>query len=95
MSEDKAKVIADDIQLLGDPQNLEVRLKISKMQESGDIFDKLKQTFRKFPGSSVVFLHLIDSGRVIKTEQQFWIRPTPEAIEALETIIGKGQVTVA
>jgi DNA polymerase-3 subunit alpha len=95
MSEDKAKVIADDIQLLGDPQNLEVRLKISKMQESGDIFDKLKQTFRKFPGSSVVFLHLIDSGRVIKTEQQFWIRPTPEAIEALETIIGRGQVTVA
>ena len=95
MSEDKAKVIADDIQLLGDPQNLEVRLKISKMQESGDIFDKLKQTFRKFPGSSVVFLHLIDSRRVIKTEQQFWIRPTPEAIEALETIIGKGQVTVA
>jgi len=32
---------------------------------------------------------------VIKTEQQFWIRPTPEAIEALETIIGKGQVTIA
>ncbi|MCC5464862.1 DNA polymerase III subunit alpha [Pelosinus baikalensis] len=95
MSEDKAKVIADDIQLLGDPQNLEVRLKISKVQESGDIFEKLKQTFRKFPGSSVVFLHLIDSRRVIKTEQQFWIRPTPEAIEALETIIGKGQVTVA
>ncbi|AJQ28116.1 DNA polymerase III subunit alpha [Pelosinus fermentans] len=95
MSEDKAKVIADDIQLLGDPQNLEVRLKISKVQESGDIFEKLKQTFSKFPGSSVVFLHLIDSRRVIKTEQQFWIRPTPEAIEALETIIGKGQVTVA
>ncbi|SFM07350.1 DNA polymerase III subunit alpha [Pelosinus propionicus] len=95
MSEDKAKVIAEDIQLLGDPQNLEVRLKISKVQESGDIFDKLKQTFRKFPGSSVVFLHLIDSRRVIKTEQQFWIRPTPEAIEALESIIGKGQVTVA
>ncbi len=95
MSEDKAKVIADDIQLLGDPQNLEVRLKISKVQESGDVFEKLKQTFRKFPGSSVVFLHLTDSRRVIKTEQQFWIRPTPEAIEALETIIGKGQVTVA
>ncbi len=95
MSEDKAKVIADDIQLLGDPQNLEVRLKISKAQESGDIFERLKQTFRKFPGSSVVFLHLTDSRRVIKTEQQFWIRPTPEAIEALETIIGKGQVTIA
>jgi DNA polymerase-3 subunit alpha len=95
MSEDKAKVIADDIQLLGDPQNLEVRLKISKVQESGDVFEKLKQTFRKFPGSSVVFLHLTDSRRVIKTEQQFWIRPTPEAIEALETIIGKGQVTIA
>jgi len=95
MSEDKAKVIADDIQLLSDPENVEVRLKISKQQESGEVFEQLKKVFKHFPGSTVVFLHLIDSRRIIKTEKQFWIKPTPQAIEALENIIGKGRVTVA
>lgn len=95
MSEDKAKVIADDIQLLGDPENMEVRLKISKQQESGEVFEQLKEVFKHYPGSAVVFLHLVDSRRVIKTEKQFWIKPTPQAIEALENIIGKGRVTVA
>lgn len=95
MSEDKAKVIADDIQLLSDTENIEVRLKISKLQESGEVFEQLKQVFKMYPGSSVVFLHLIDSRRVIKTEKQFWIKPTAQAIEALENIIGKGRVTVA
>jgi DNA polymerase-3 subunit alpha len=69
MSEDKAKVIADDIQLLSDPENVEVRLKISKQQESGEVFEQLKQVFKHFPGSSVVFLHLMDSRRIIKTEK--------------------------
>ena len=95
MSEDKAKVIADDIQLLGDPENMEVRLKISKQQESGEVFERLKEVFKHYPGTTVVFLHLTDSRRVIKTEKQFWIKPTPQAIEALENIIGKGRVTVA
>ncbi|MDF2633849.1 MAG: polymerase alpha subunit [Pelosinus sp.] len=95
MSEDKAKVIADDVQLLGEPENMEVRLKISKQQESGEVFEQLKEVFRNHPGSTVVFLHLVDSRRVIKTEKQFWIKPTPQAIEALEDIIGKGRVTVA
>ncbi len=95
MSEDKAKVIADDIQLLGDPENMEVRLKISKEQESGEVFERLKEVFKHYPGSTVVFLHLTDSRRVIKTERQFWIKLTPQVIEALENIIGKGRVTVA
>jgi DNA polymerase-3 subunit alpha len=95
MSDDKAKVIAEDIQLLGDSENIEVRLKISKQQESGEVFEQLKEVFKYYPGSTVVFLHLVDSRRVIKTEKQFWIKPTPQAIEALENIIGKGRVTVA
>lgn len=94
-SEDKAKIIADEVQLLGESQNVEVRLKINKQQENGEFFDRLKAVFKSFPGPAVVFLHLVDSRRVIKTEQQFWINPTPQAIGALETIIGKGQVTVA
>lgn len=95
MNDDTAKIIADDIQLLGGSESVEVRLKISKEQENGELFEELKRVFKNYPGSTVVFLHLIDSRRIIKTERQFWIKPTPQAIEALESIVGRGRVTVA
>lgn len=94
VSDENSKILADSIRSLDDAVSSEVRIKISSQQENGEIFEKLKQVLTQYAGSTVVFLHLIDSQRVIKTEKHFWIQPSAEAIEALEGIIGKGRVRI-
>ncbi|MEN6413234.1 MAG: DNA polymerase III subunit alpha [Veillonellales bacterium] len=92
-SEDSVKIMADTVLLL-EKAGGEVQIKIRKHQENEVIFAKIKESFAKYHGAAIVYLHLVDSHRVIKTERQFWIAPSPEAIGDLENILGKGAVTV-
>ena len=93
-NDEGTKILADGIRSLDDAMNAEVRIKISKQQETAEVFDQLKEVLKKYPGPMIVFLYLMDSRRIIKTEKQFWIEPSPEAVEALEAIIGKGRVVI-
>lgn len=96
--EDPAKIMADVVtELAGDKNEVksEVRIKIRRQQESEVIFAKLKEILQTYHGQSVVYLHLIDSRRVVKTEERFWINPTPEAIQMLESVLGRGVVSIA
>lgn len=92
-SEDGTKILTDDIFSLATyvPQ---VRLAINREQETTAIFDRLKQIFAQFPGESTVFLHLTQSRRIIKCEKQYWLDPSPQAITALEELLGRQSVTV-
>jgi DNA polymerase-3 subunit alpha len=92
-NEDSSKIIADEIAAL-DTVTVEVRIKIRKQQENQEIFSRLKEIFVRYHGPAVVYLHLIDSRRVIKTEPQFWLEPSPAAIGAMENILGKGVINV-
>ncbi|MDU4962052.1 MAG: DNA polymerase III subunit alpha [Sporomusaceae bacterium] len=92
-NEETAKVIAEDIRPLGATAPQEVRIKLRRDQESADVFERLKAVFATYRGDNPVFLHLIDSRRVIKTEAQYWINSSPQAIQALEAIAGTGRVT--
>ena len=94
VSDENTKILADSIRSLDEETQREVRLKISKHQENNELFDKLKMVLKEYPGSTLVFLHLIDSQRMIKTEKQFWIEPSPEAIAAIEGVIGNGRAIV-
>lgn len=94
VNDESIKILADTVRSLDDPISSEVRLKISKQQENGELFEQLKKTLQQYPGPTVVFLHLIDSHRMIRTEKQFWIQPSPEAVEVLEGILGKGRVSI-
>jgi len=94
VNDESVKILADTIRSLDDPVSREVRIKISKPQENGEIFGQLKDVLQQNAGSVVVYLHLIDSRRVIKTEKQFWIEPSTQAVEALESIIGKGRINI-
>jgi DNA polymerase-3 subunit alpha len=93
-NEETAKLIAEDIQPLDAAPLQEVRIKLRRDQETADVFEQLKDVFAAYRGDSTVFLHLVDSRRVIKTESQFWIDPSPQAIRALEAVAGQGCVTV-
>ncbi|SDF58511.1 DNA polymerase III subunit alpha [Sporolituus thermophilus] len=92
-NEEGVKVLAEVIAAL-DTAPREVRIKILKRQETGRTLELLKEVFRKHPGSTTVYLHLVDSRRVIRTERQFWIEPSRAAIEAIESLLGKGSVMV-
>ncbi|MBC8016156.1 MAG: DNA polymerase III subunit alpha, partial [Sporomusaceae bacterium] len=94
VNDESVKILADTVRSLDDAVSSEVRLKISKQQENGELFEQLKITLQQYPGPMVVFLHLIDSHRMIKTEKQFWIQPSSEAVEVLEGILGKGRVSI-
>lgn len=90
--EEGAKIMAEDILPLGSA-GAEVRITLRKEQETPVILAGLKKLLTKHTGSAAVYLHLIDSKRVIKTERDFWIEPTSAALAAIEELLGKGTVT--
>ncbi|MGL5514581.1 MAG: OB-fold nucleic acid binding domain-containing protein, partial [Sporomusa sp.] len=90
--EEGAKVMADSILPL-DRVGAEVRITLRKAQETPAVLAELKQLLNKYTGPTAVYLHLIDSKRVIKTERDFWVEPSPAAVAAIEGLLGKGAVT--
>ena len=65
-----------------------------KQQQTAEMMERLKEVFTAHRGQTVVFLNLVDQQRTIKTEPQFWMNPTKDAIEALQNIVGKANVQV-
>ncbi|BBB92701.1 DNA polymerase III subunit alpha [Methylomusa anaerophila] len=90
--EEGVKILADEVTPL-DGLGSEIRITLRKDQENGQVLAKLKGILNKHRGSSAVFLHLADSRRLIKTEPEYWINPTPQAFREIELLLGKGTVT--
>lgn len=93
-SDETAKLIADEVKPIEDGAVTEVRIKVEQIHENPETLEKLKNVFRQHKGEAVVYLQLTGSRRVIKTEKQFWIHPTQEALTALQGILGEGTVTI-
>lgn len=93
-SEEGVKVLAERIAPLRE-RPAEVRLRIRKEQEEESIFASLRTVLARHKGSCRVLLHLVDSRRVIATEERFWIEPTAEALAELEQVLGAGSVNTA
>ena len=87
-------MLADRISLLRE-QPQEVRLQLRKEQETQPVFEALREVFSRHRGSCRVLLHLIDSRRVITTEERFWIEATPQSLAELEKVLGTGSVHTA
>lgn len=93
INEEESKLLAQTVELL-ESSGSEIRLRITKSQEGPGVMGELRQIFQNHKGNTVVYLHLIDSKRTIKTEPAFWLEPTPEAVLALENLLGKGAVSI-
>ncbi len=101
VGEETVKIIAEDIVPLGagaqpvsGKKAGEVRLRLGEGQENDAVFDLLKGVFARHRGQAVVYLHFTASRRVVRTDRQYWLDPTPEAIKELEEILGPGTVQV-
>jgi DNA polymerase-3 subunit alpha len=101
VGEETVKVIAEDIapleagaQLASGKKSGEVRLRLGDGQENDAVFDLLKGVFARHRGQAVVYLHFTASRRIVRTDRQYWLDPTPEALKELEEILGPGTVQV-
>lgn len=91
VTDEGVKILADSICLMDEYQP-EIRIKIRKDQENATVFDALKKLFVENHGKQAVFLHLIDSRKIIKTENKFWINSSEVLIKKIEQILGSGTV---
>lgn len=88
VNEEEVKLLADEVRTLNQPAE-EVRLVLHKEQETPTVFAGLKEIFGRYKGRQVVYLDLIDSGRVIKTEPQYWMDlSAPGALSDLGALLG-------
>lgn len=85
------KILADVIRDMEHAQP-EVRLKILPALDDNETFDALKTRLKAHHGEVPVYLHLPGGRRVIRTEEQFWIEPTQEALAALKDLLGEANV---
>ncbi|MBP2654408.1 MAG: polymerase alpha subunit [Firmicutes bacterium] len=94
-----AKILADGVSSfeVGTGESCEnqvIRLKVTRDQENDEVFAKLKTVFARYQGDSVVYMHLVDSRKVVKIDREFWMTPLSEAVQELETILGCDAVRV-
>jgi len=91
MTDTGNKIIADTVCLL-DEYKPELRLHISAANDNEETFAALKDVFAAYHGEHIVYLHLVDKRKLIKTEPRFWLNGSTQAIDALEKILGKNSV---
>ncbi|MDR7868705.1 MAG: DNA polymerase III subunit alpha [Sporomusaceae bacterium] len=101
VGEETVKIIAEDIvpleagvQPASGKKAGEVRIRLGEGQENDAVFDLLKGVFARHRGQAVVYLHFTASRRVVRTDRQYWLDPSPEAVKELEEILGPGTVQV-
>ena len=95
ITDEKVKVIAESVKLLGQQRANEVRVRIRKEQETPEVFERLKEVFAACRGETTVFLQLLDQRRLIKTDKNYWINPSPMTVKKIEDILGPGSVFLA
>ena len=68
----------------------EVRIKIVPYLENPLVQRELAKVFSRFRGNDVVYLHLMGSRKIIKTNPSFWVDSTADGFKAaIEKILGE------
>ncbi len=93
VNDEGSKVLVQDIKPLDAVENA-VRIRIEKKNETMEVIERLQQVLAANRGKSTVYFCLSSNGRVIKTEPRYWINPTQQALEAIESLLGKETVSI-
>ncbi|CDB35340.1 dNA polymerase III alpha subunit [Phascolarctobacterium sp. CAG:266] len=54
----------------------EIHLKITRDKETGKVQQEMRRIFAAYHGNTPLYLHLLSSGKTIKTDRCFWIDVT-------------------
>ena len=88
IDERERKIIAHSIKPLRSG-GCQVRLKLGQAQENIEVQRRLRSVFYRFKGDDVVYLHLMGSRKIIKTNPDFWVdSASPGFKEAVEEVLG-------
>lgn len=93
VNDEGSKVLVQDIKPLDAVENA-VRIRIEKKNETMEVIERLQQVLTANRGKSTVYFCLSSNGRVIKTEPRYWINPTQQALDAIESLLGKETVSI-
>ncbi len=90
LDEEQPRIFANAVEPLRMPEK-EVHLTIGAGKNTSAVQQELSGIFAAFHGRSPVFLHVEDTGKVIRTAPRFWVgRDTPGLKEAVELVLGAG-----
>lgn len=93
IDERESKIVATNIRTLDQKQS-EVRLRIPAELENADVQRKLRNIFFKYKGNDIVYLQLMGSRKIIKTNQDFWVDSQKSGFrEEIEKILGSGSIS--
>ena len=68
----------------------DVRIRIAPYLENALVQRQLGKAFATYRGEDVVYLHLLQSHRIIKTNPEFWVDSTnPGFRQTMEKLLGK------
>ena len=88
---DGTKLLADVVWELKDYKP-EYYITIHAEKNTTENMEKLRKIFADYHGEHAVFLHLIDSGKLTKTDAAYWLNMSPAVKPAIEEIFGVGSV---
>jgi len=88
--EGEVKVLAEEVRPLASSKKVYVT--VPKMEDEEMALRRLKQILLAHRGSSPVYLHLVAHDKVILTNAEYWVERSPELVEALEGLLGRGAV---
>ncbi|MBQ7884076.1 MAG: DNA polymerase III subunit alpha [Phascolarctobacterium sp.] len=87
--ERETKIIASNIRKLPN-QITEVHLAIPAYLENALVQKELKRIFESYSGNDEVYLHLLGSKKVVKTDKSFWVDSTKAKFkEEITKVLGK------
>ncbi len=93
VSENEKSIVATSIRPLPHESRRSIELRIAAYLENPLVQRELMQAFKKFPGNDVVYLKLMGSRQLIKTNSNFWVdSQNPQFAETVTKILGEGSI---
>lgn len=92
VEEEKAhKILAQHIIPLGN-NSIRLCLELNKKLETNENLQRIQDSLKLFNGSMPVLLRFVDQKKMIRTFEEFWITPSAELLEKLNTIIPESMI---
>lgn len=90
---DKIQLIAEDIASL-DSCGRDYYIAIRPEQEKPEVYEALKQIFRRHNGQNVVYMYFYGTKKLIKNEKCYWIDGSAGAEEEIRALLGNESLKV-
>lgn len=92
VEEEKAhKILAQHIIPLGN-DSMRLCLELNKKLETNENLQRIQDTLKTFHGNMPVLLRFVDQKKMIRTFEEFWITPSAELLERLNTMIPESMI---